>query len=92
MNVLTFLGLLGEGDPSIFTKIKLSPHFLGTRSLPSSHVLYKLKDEFYYLGCVWKSLSKAYLSLSFHINTFNKNHRCLEELIKIAYDPLISHF
>ena len=44
------------------------------------------------LGCAWESLSTAYLSLSFYISTFDKNYRCLEELIKIAYDPPISHF
>ena len=44
------------------------------------------------LGCVWESLSTTYLSLSFHINTFDKNCRYLEELIKIAYDSPISHF
>ena len=48
----------------------------------------EVKDK----GCVWESLSIAYLSLSSHISTFDKNYRCLEELIKIAYDSSISHF
>ena len=34
----------------------------------------------------------AYLSLSSQISIFDKNYRCLEELIKIVYDSLISHF
>ena len=50
------------------------------------------KIGFCYLGCVWESLFIAYLSLSSHISTFDKNCRCLEELIKIAYDSPISHF
>ena len=39
------------------------------------------------LGCAWKSLSTAYLILSSYINTFDKNCTCLEELVKIAYNP-----
>ena len=34
----------------------------------------------------------AYLRLSSRINTFDKNNRCLKELIKIVYDPPISTF
>ena len=34
------------------------------------------------------SLFTIYLSLSSHISTFDKNNRCLEELMKITYDPL----
>ena len=34
----------------------------------------------------------AYLSLSSHISTFDKNYSCLEEIIKITYDPHISSF
>ena len=34
----------------------------------------------------------VYLSLSSHINTLDKNYRCLEELMKITHDSLISHF
>ena len=37
-------------------------------------------------------LGRAYFSLFSHISTFNKNYRCLEELIKITYDPHISPF
>ena len=33
-----------------------------------------------------------YLNLYFHISTFNKIYRCLEELIKTAYDPLYKPF
>ena len=32
------------------------------------------------------------VTLSSHISIFDKNYRCLKELIKIAYDPLISSF
>ena len=39
------------------------------------------------LGCVWDSLFIAYLSLSSQISIFDKNYRCLKELIKITYDP-----
>ena len=35
-----------------------------------------------------EDLSIAYLSLSLHIITFDKNCRCLEEIIKIVYAPL----
>ena len=45
-----------------------------------------------YIGYLWESLFIDYLSLSFHICTFDKNYRYLEELIKITYDPLISPF
>ena len=38
------------------------------------------------LGCVWKNLFITYLNLSYQINTFDKNYKCLEELIKITYD------
>ena len=34
----------------------------------------------------------VYLRLSSHISTFDKNSRCLKELIKIVYDPPISTF
>ena len=53
---------------------------------------YIFRTHFIILGCVWESLSIAYLSLSSHISTFDKNCRCLKELIKIAYDSPISHF
>ena len=46
----------------------------------------------YYIGYVWESLFIVYLSLSSHISTFDKICRCLEELIKIAYDPPLSYF
>ena len=35
---------------------------------------------------------RAYLTIFSHINNFDKNYKCLEELIKIAYDPPINHF
>ena len=38
------------------------------------------------LECAWKNLFITYLNLSYHINTFDKNYKCLEELIKITYD------
>ena len=38
------------------------------------------------IRCVWNSLFIVYLNLSFLISTFDKNYRCLEELIKISYD------
>ena len=38
------------------------------------------------LGCAWKNLFIVYLSLSYYISTFDKNYRCLKELIKITYD------
>ena len=44
------------------------------------------------IRCVWESLSITNLSLSFHISTFDKNCRCLKELIKIAYSPHRSLF
>ena len=42
-----------------------------------------------------ESLFTAYLILSFHINTFDKNYRCLKKLIKITYglyNPILSYF
>ena len=39
------------------------------------------------LRYILESLSTAYLSLNSHINTFDKNYRCFEKLIKISYDP-----
>ena len=42
--------------------------------------------------CLGELIYKAYLNLSFHISIYDKNCRCLEELIKLAYDLLISHF
>ena len=35
---------------------------------------------------------QSLFELSFHINIYDKNYRCLEELIKLTYDLLISHF
>ena len=45
-----------------------------------------------------ESLFIAYLNLSFSISTFDKNYRCLEELIKITYNfpinykPILAYF
>ena len=38
------------------------------------------------LGCVCETLFPAYLNLSYHINIFDKNYKCLKELRKIIYD------
>ena len=45
-----------------------------------------------YIKCALGSASIAYVSLSYHINTFDKNYRCLEKLMKITYDPPINPF
>ena len=42
-----------------------------------------------------ESLYIAYLSLSFHINIFDKNDRCLKKFMKITYEsykPLLAYF
>ena len=42
-----------------------------------------------------ESLSSTYLNFFFHISVFDKNCKCLEELIKIAYDsykPFLVYF
>ena len=42
-----------------------------------------------------ESIYTAYLSLSSHINTFDKNDRCLKEFMKItyySYKPLLAYF